>query len=178
MDEDAEQPEEQDPLDADNRPLDAEERKNVEADLEDLRVMRKVFERQGARGVVIDCPDCGQNHYYDWDLLQDSLAHMLETGEPRMHEPAFSPSEEDYVVWDYAKGYIDALADSGLDPDSKIEIAVCPWCTTALSPDFSFCPTCGRSLAVARLYLELVDSGLREHDVRAMLARAGFEPIT
>ena len=71
--------------------------------------MRVVFESQGAKGVVINCTDCGMNHYFGWELLKESLEHMLQTGEPRMHEPAFAPNEEDYIAWDYAKGYVDAL---------------------------------------------------------------------
>ena len=110
------------------RPLPPEEREGVEADLEDLDSMRTVFEPQGAKGVVIACTDCGSNHFYGWDLLKESLEHMLETGEPRMHEPAYQPREDDYVVWDYGKGYVDAIADSGLQPDRRIEVTQCPWC--------------------------------------------------
>jgi len=109
-------------------PLPPEERESVEADLEDLAAMRGVFETQGAKGVVISCSECGSNHYYGWDLLRESLEHMLDTGEPRMHEPAFQPREDDYVVWDYGKGYVDALADAGLDAEPHVEITACGWC--------------------------------------------------
>ena len=98
------------------RPLPADERESVEADLRDLKGMRVAFESQGAKGVVINCTDCGMNHYFGWELLKESLEHMLQTGEPRMHEPAFAPNEEDYIAWDYAKGYLDALATPGSDP--------------------------------------------------------------
>jgi hypothetical protein len=116
------------------------------------------------------------NHYFGWELLKESLEHMLQTGEPRMHEPAFAPNEEDYIAWDYAKGYLDALADAGLGPESRFDVRSCPWCSTKLEADYSFCPRCGRTLAVARLYVELVERGLDERDVRVMLTRAGFEP--
>ncbi len=159
-------------------PLAAEERESVEDDLHDLAGMRAVFESDGVKGVVIACSECGSNHYYGWDMLQESLQHMLETGEPRMHEPPYAPNEEDYVVWDYAKGYVDALADAGLDPESRIDLSMCPWCATALDPNFSYCPSCGRSLAIARLYLELVERGMSERTVRELLVRAGFEPVT
>jgi Family of unknown function (DUF5319) len=158
------------------RPLPADERESVEADLRDLKGMRVAFETQGAKGVVINCTDCGMNHYFGWELLKESLEHMLQTGEPRMHEPAFAPNEEDYIAWDYAKGYLDALADAGLGPESRFDVRACPWCSTKLEADYSFCPRCGRTLAVARLYVELVERGLDERDVRVMLARAGFEP--
>ena len=101
------------------RPLPADERESVEADLQDLKGMRVVFESQGAKGVVINCTDCGMNHYFGWELLKESLEHMLQTGEPRMHEPAFAPNEEDYIAWDYAKGYLDALGDAGLGGPSR-----------------------------------------------------------
>ena len=158
-------------------PLEAEERSNIEADLEDLEAMRKVFAGQSVRGVVIACPDCNANHYYDWELLRENLRHMLSTGEPRMHEPAFEPNEEDYILWDYGKGYIDALTDTGLEADRRVDVDKCPWCQTPLATRFQYCPQCGRALAALRLYVELVNRGTNERDVRAMLVRAGFEPF-
>ena len=97
--------------------LTAAERRDIEADLSDLGSMRAVFSPQGVKGVVIACQDCGANHFYEWELLRDNLEHMLSSGEPRMHEPAFDLVEEEYIQWDYGKGYIDALADTGLQPD-------------------------------------------------------------
>lgn len=158
-------------------PLEPDERENIEADLEDLGAMRAVFEPQGMKGVIIACPDCGSDHYYDWDLLKESLEHMLETGEPRMHEPAFEPKEEDYVVWDYGKGYIDALSDTGLDEMTHVEVTSCAWCDAPVEPHHAFCPRCGRSLAPIRLLRELVARGLGEREARALLVKAGFEPF-
>ena len=158
-------------------PLPTEERESVEADLEDLEAMRSVFQAQGAKGVVIACTECGSNHYYGWELLRESLEHMLSTGEPRMHEPAYQPREDDYVVWDYGKGYVDALADTGLEPDRKVEVTQCPWCETVFEPHFQFCPKCGRSLGAVRLFKELLDRGVGEREARAMLVRAGYEPF-
>ena len=160
-------------------PLDSDERENIEADLEDLDSMRSVFESQGMRGVVVACPDCGSDHYYGWDLLRESLEHMLETGEPRMHEPAFEPKEEDYVLWDYGKGYVDALSDSGLNGTSEtVDIQVCAWCSAAIEPHFGFCPKCGRPTAPARLLKELLARGMEEREARALLVKAGFEPFS
>jgi hypothetical protein len=170
--EDEEQEEEQ------PEPLDGEERQNIEADLQDLRGMRGVFEPQGVKGVVVACPDCGEDHYYGWELLQESLQHMLTTGEPRMHEPAFEPKEEDYVLWDYGKGYVDALADAGLENGRSVELGVCPWCASPLDSLFSFCPNCGRPTAPAKLLGELVARGMEEREARALLVKAGFEPFS
>ena len=165
--EDAQEPEDLDPA----------ERENIEADLDDLSGMKIVFAGQGVRGVVIACPDCGSNHFYEWDLLRESLEHMLKTGEPRMHEPAFEPREDEYIQWDYGKGYIDALADAGVERVAPGELKVCPWCEFALEDAFGFCPRCGHQLAPARLFRQLVDGGMEEHEARAMLTRAGFEPL-
>src|SRR5437016_7231262 len=155
--------------------LSEDERESVQADLEDLEAMRTVFESQGAKGVVIACTECGANHYYGWELLKESLEHMLDTGEPRVHEPAYQPKEDDYVVWDYGKGYVDALADAGLEGASPVTLTQCPWCEADVKPHFAFCPSCGRPLAVARLYQELIERGMEEQDVRTLLVRAGFE---
>ncbi len=159
-------------------PLDDEERENIEADLEDLERMRAVFEAQGTKGVIIACPECGSDHFYAWELLRESLSHMLTTGEPRMHEPAFEPKEEEYVLWDYGKGYVDALADAGLENGAAMDLGVCPWCGSALDKQFAFCPKCGRPTAPARLLRELVARGMEEREARALLLKAGFEPFS
>jgi hypothetical protein len=170
---------EEPPDDDDREPvgLDPNEAQNIRADLQDLAGMRRVFQPQGVKGVVIACPDCGENHFYEWELLLENLEHMLETGEPRMHEPAFEVREDEYIQWDYGKGYIDALADAGLEPERRVELRRCPWCESPLEEHFRFCPRCGRSLAPARIYRELVQRGLDEREVRALLVRAGFEPL-
>ena len=139
--------------------------------------MRGLFAPQGVKGVVIACQDCGANHFYEWELLQDNLEHMLETGEPRMHEPAFEIHEEEYIQWDYGKGYIDALADTGLEPDRQDRGHAVPVVRDPVRADFQFCPRCGRSLAAVRLYHELVGRGMDEREVRALLVRAGYEPF-
>ncbi|HYT30228.1 MAG TPA: DUF5319 family protein [Actinomycetota bacterium] len=179
FDEDEVPGEEEDPEDRDlPMPLTTDEREGIEGDLEDLDRMRDVFAPQGAKGVVINCTDCGENHYYGWDLLKENLEHMLDTGEPRMHEPAYDPREDDYVAWDYGKGYVDALADAGLEPDSRVEVTSCAWCQTPVEPQFAFCPRCGRSLAPVRLYQQLVERGMEEQEARVLLVRAGFEPFS
>lgn len=157
--------------------LTPQERRDVEADLEDLGKMHIAFAPQGVKGVVIACQDCGQNHFYEWALIQDNLEHMLDTGEPRMHEPAFDIQEDEYIQWDYGKGYVDALADSGLQPGRAIEVTQCPWCGTPFDAGYQFCPRCGRQLGAIRLYQELIDRGIEEREVRAMLVRAGYEPF-
>jgi Family of unknown function (DUF5319) len=159
------------------RSLDPNEEQSVRADIEDLSGMRQVFQAQGVKGVVIACPDCGENHFYEWELLKENLEHLIKTGEPRMHEPAFEVREDDYIAWDYGKGYLDALSDTGLEPDNRIDLTGCPWCRMPLDAHFQYCPACGRTLAAVRLYRELIQRGSDEREARAMLVRAGFEPF-
>ncbi len=106
--------------------LSKQEREDIGADLVDLESMRGVFQTQSVKGVVIACQDCGQNHFYEWELLRDNLEQMLATGEPRMHEPAWNIDETEYIQWDYGKGYVDALADTGLELDKQIETHALP----------------------------------------------------
>ena len=157
--------------------LTPEELEDIAADLTDLAAMRTAFSTQGVKGVVIACQDCGSNHFYEWELLRDNLEHMLRFGEPRMHEPAWDIAEDEYIQWDYGKGYVDALTDAGLEPGRHTEVTQCPWCETPFTADFRFCPTCGRSLGAIRLYRELLERGIDEREARAMLLRAGYEPF-
>jgi hypothetical protein len=157
--------------------LSDEERKDISADLQDLEAMHAVFSPQNVKGVVIACQDCGENHFYEWELLRDNLEHMLSVGEPRMHEPAWDIQEDEYIQWDYGKGYVDALTDTGLEPDRRLEVTKCPWCETSFEPHFMFCPRCGRALGAVRIYKELIDRGMEEREVRALLVRAGYEPF-
>ena len=93
-------------------PLRPEEREEVLADLADLEVYRALLEPRGVRGLVVDCDDCQEPHYFGWDLLHANLRHLLDVGETRVHEPAFSPDPAEYVSWDYARGYADGVLEA------------------------------------------------------------------
>ena len=97
--------------DAQSDPIDEEERASLLEDLADLAEFREALEPRGFRGVVIPCPDCEEDHFFGWDLLRENLEHILEQGEPRVHEPAFEPSVDHYVTWDYGKGFVDGLLE-------------------------------------------------------------------
>lgn len=97
--------------------LKAHEREDVLADLADLEVFRALLEPLGVRGMSMDCGDCGEAHYVSWDLLLGNLQQLLSGGKPRVHEPAYEPDPDDYVTWDYARGYVDGVIDSE-DEDS------------------------------------------------------------
>jgi len=93
-------------------PLSVEERAEVEEDLADLEIFQTLLVPTGVRGLVIDCEDCREPHYFDWELMRANLRHLLTSGRPRVHEPAFDPDPEHYVSWDYARGYADGTQDA------------------------------------------------------------------
>ncbi|OLT13570.1 hypothetical protein BJF78_21865 [Pseudonocardia sp. CNS-139] len=101
------------PAVADQDVLSAGERDEVVADLADLAVYQALLEGRGVRGIVVDCGDCGEQHFHEWSLLRASLQQLLEEGQMRPHEPAFDPDPASYVTWEYCRGYADAvLSDS------------------------------------------------------------------
>ena len=95
--------------DEDVTPLSAEEREDVLAELEDLEVFQALLEPRGYRGLVVECVDCQEPHYFGWDLLRGNLRRLLDQGQPHVHEPAFDPDPADYVSWDYARGFADGV---------------------------------------------------------------------
>jgi len=96
----------------DAEPLTAAERDEAITDLADVEVFRSLLEPQGVLGLVLDCPECGEQHFFDWDLLRGNLRQMIEQGRPQVHEPAFHPDPSDYVTWEYARGYVDGVIDT------------------------------------------------------------------
>lgn len=136
-------------------PLDDEERGALLEDLEDLSAFRAVLEPRGVRGVTMPCPDCEEDHFFDWDLLRDSLEHILEHGEPRVHEPACEPRPEEYVTWDYAKGFVDAtLEDEEPHQDQD------GWASPAET--------------ARRVHAALEARGLRDSDIARVLQAGGL----
>ena len=84
------------------------ERGEILADLADLAVYQALLSGRGVRGVVVDCTDCGEQHFHEWNLLRASLQQLLDEGRMRPHEPAFDPDPAHYVTWEYCRGYADA----------------------------------------------------------------------
>ena len=91
-------------------PLTMEERAGVLDDLAELEVFRTLLEPTGIKGIVVDCPDCDEEHHVDWALMQANLRQLLEERQTGRHEPPFDPDPDDYVSWDYASGYADGIA--------------------------------------------------------------------
>lgn len=100
-----------------NEPLSPDDREGILVDLEELEVFQALLEPRGVRGLVVDCADCDEPHYFEWELLRANLRHVLDVGSPRVHEPAFNPDPADYVSWDYAQGYADATLESAENAD-------------------------------------------------------------
>lgn len=92
--------------------LSTTEREDVLEDLADLEIYQALLAPTGVLGLVIECEDCHEPHYFDWDLLRGNLKHLLNSGRPRVHEPAFDPDPEHYVTWEYARGYADGVHDA------------------------------------------------------------------
>jgi hypothetical protein len=90
-------------------PLTDDEREDVLADLAELTAFRAALERQGVDGITVDCGDCGEQHFFGWDLMAANLRALLGEGRTHVHEPAFSPDADAYVSWDYARGWTDAV---------------------------------------------------------------------
>lgn len=87
-----------------------DDREGVALDLDALAEFRRVLGPQGVRGLVVECDDCGELHYFGWNLLIANLRSLLGEGRSNVHEPAYAPDPADYVSWDYARGYVDAVA--------------------------------------------------------------------
>ena len=98
-------------------------------DLADLEIYQALLTPDGVRGLVIECEDCHEPHYFDWDLLRGNLRHLLNSGRPRVHEPAYDPDPDHYVTWEYARGYADGVHDTlaeataSDEPDARTDTA-------------------------------------------------------
>jgi hypothetical protein len=91
------------------QPLTDEERTDVLADLDELTTFRRTLGPQGVAGITVDCADCGEQHFFGWDLMAANLRALLGEGRTHVHEPAYAPEPDSYVSWDYARGYTDAV---------------------------------------------------------------------
>jgi hypothetical protein len=90
-------------------PLTASERRDVEADLVELDEFRATLAPVGVDGIAVECADCGEQHFFGWDLMAANLRALLGEGRTHVHEPAYAPDHDAYVSWDYARGYTDAV---------------------------------------------------------------------
>jgi hypothetical protein len=89
-------------------PLSDDERAEVVADLQELAEFRRTLAPRGILGVAVECSDCGEQHFFSWELMAANLRALIGEGRTHVHEPAFEPDPEAFVSWDYARGYTDA----------------------------------------------------------------------
>ncbi|WP_165492104.1 DUF5319 family protein [Egibacter rhizosphaerae] len=162
--------------------LDRREAEQVRRDLEDLDAIRQTFEPDGFKGVSVFCPDCAEEHYYEWDMFASSLSALLESGETPVHEPAFDPHPDDYVGWEYAQGFLDGLSEAGVPAAGAEALAdgACPFCGSELperGTHASYCPACGQHLGPARIAAALFEAGWSPESVSALLRAARIPPM-
>lgn len=156
-------------------PLDDHESAMVQQDLVDLEAFEETFRAEGYRGVSVYCRDCEIEHYYPWELLRENLRLLLETGETPVHEPAFDPNPADYVPWEYARGYVDALNDAGVA--ARLALPGCPTCGLDLPDEIgpaNFCPRCATPLMGPRLVTALRARGISDDDTTSILHEIGL----
>src|SRR5918999_1058625 len=132
----------------DEEPLDEEEREALRQDLIDVQVLKEVLVPKGIKGTVFYCVDCEEDHYLTWDLLAGNLQEILEAGESPVHEPAFEPDPDEYVKWDYARGFLDGY--ESFEQEELGELS-------------------------SRLVEQLRRRGWRMDEVKALLASAGLD---
>jgi Family of unknown function (DUF5319) len=138
--------EEHDP--GEDAPLDEDERDLLRQDLVDVRALREMLGGRGLKGAVFFCPDCEEDHYLTWDLLEGNLEQLLDRGESPVHEPAYDPDPEEYVSWDYARGFLDGY--ESFEEEDLGNVA-------------------------APLLLELRERGWRADQVKVLFARVGLQ---
>lgn len=97
------------PMEA-SAPLTEQERLDIVADLAELTDFAAVLAPRGISGIVVDCVDCHEPHYFGWELMEANLRTLLSSGQVHTHEPACAPEINAYVSWDYARGFTDALS--------------------------------------------------------------------
>ncbi len=156
-------------------PLDDHEVVQIRRDLHDLESFEDVFRPEGYRGVSVWCQDCIEDHLYPWDMLRENLQVLIETGETPVHEPAFAPEPDRYIPWDYARGYVDALHEAGLN--RRLDVDQCPRCRlpfTDVAKQANFCPRCATPLLTARLQQSLFAAGMDQDAVDAILGDLGL----
>jgi hypothetical protein len=127
--------------------LGEEEREALQQDLVDVETLKELLGPRGIKGAVFYCPDCQEDHFLAWDLLSGNLTELLNEGESPIHEPAFDPDPDDYVSWDYARGFLDGY--ESVDDEEFGAVA-------------------------DRLVLELRDRGWSANNVMSLFTRIGM----
>lgn len=155
-------------------PIDAAEREALSQDLLDVRTLKAVLASRGIRGVYVFCPQCDDDHYLGWDLLAGNLQQILESGTTPVHEPAWEPNPDEYVSWDYARGFLDGYESY---PEDRSGPEACLYCGNHLGEqpgDWAYCPYCGKDFAPIKLLLTLRRQGWDQQKIAAVFDECGF----
>ncbi|ALA66757.1 DUF5319 domain-containing protein [Corynebacterium lactis] len=88
-------------------PLTDQERREVIEDLAAVREFREVLTPEGLLGISMLCEDCGEEHFYNWDVLETHYLMLLAGQESPVHEPQFDPDVRRYAPWEYCAGFVD-----------------------------------------------------------------------
>jgi hypothetical protein len=107
---------------ASSEPLSPHDREEILVDLEDLELFQTLLEPRGVRGLIAECAQCEETHYFGWELLRQNLRQLLDVGHLRAHEPAFAPDPADYVAWEYAKGFIDGVLSASDEESPTVDL--------------------------------------------------------
>lgn len=134
-----------------DEPLGEDERELLKQDLVDVNTLKELLAPRGIKGTVFYCPDCNEDHYLAWDLLKGNLQELLQAGESPIHEPAFNPNPEEYVGWDYARGYLDGYESLNEEEQQVL------------------------SEMAGKLFEELLRRGLEKTEVKGLFASIGLE---
>lgn len=156
-------------------PIDATEREALNQDLVDVKTLKAVLFDKGIRGVVVFCPDCDDDHYLGWDLLAGNLQQILDSGTTPVHEPAWEPDPDEYVTWDYARGFLDGHESYAED---RVVTDVCSFCRSPLTEPmaaWSFCPYCGKDFAPNNLLKALRRKGWDRKRIVELFEECGFQ---
>jgi hypothetical protein len=138
----------EDDVSRDEGQMGEDERDLLRQDLIDVRALREMLGARGLKGAVFFCPDCEEDHYLTWDLLEGNLEQLLNHGDSPVHEPAFDPDPDEYVSWDYARGFLDGY--ESLEDEDLRDLA-------------------------EPLLVELRERGWRADQVKALFARLGLQ---
>lgn len=99
----------------DPEPLDDESKQMIIEDLHDLDGFQELLEPRGVRGILMNCDSCEETHFYEWEIMRSNLLNLLQHHQAHVHEPPFKPKPEEFVTWDYAAGYADAVIELSSD---------------------------------------------------------------
>lgn len=165
-----------DDFDPDFEEIDEVERDALHQDLLDVKTLKAVLGSRGVKGVVVFCPDCDSDHFLGWDLLAGNLQSIIAAGKPPIHEPAWEPDPDEYVSWDYARGFLDGYETY---PEERLGGSTCGFCGSGLPEggyEWAFCPSCGKDLAPINLIYRLKKKGWTSGQIAELMEQSGFDP--